>query len=105
MKNKLWQAVSEKKKFLMIKKYKRFRYVKNHPRSGAKRKMTPRIDQQIVNMVQENQFLSSVKASNLLEKDLGIQVSLFTVQNQLNESEFKERVPCKKPFLSKTHHE
>ena len=37
-----------------IKKYKRFGYVKNHPRLGAKRKMRPRIDQQIVKMVQEN---------------------------------------------------
>ena len=28
----------------LIKKYKRFGSVKNHPRSGTKRKMTPRID-------------------------------------------------------------
>ena len=28
----------------LIKKYKRFAYVKNHLRSGAKRKTTPRID-------------------------------------------------------------
>ena len=28
----------------LIKKYKRFGYMKNHPRSGAKRKTTPRID-------------------------------------------------------------
>ena len=34
-----------------IKKYKRFGYVKNHLRSRAKCKMTPRIDQPIVNMV------------------------------------------------------
>ena len=51
-----------------IKKYKRFGYVKNHLRSGAKCKMTPRIDQQIVKMVQENRLLSAPKASKFLEK-------------------------------------
>ena len=35
----------------LIKKYKRFGYVKNHPRSGAKHKTTPRIDRQTVKMV------------------------------------------------------
>ena len=82
----------------LIKKYKRFGYVKNHPR--AKHKTTPRIDRQIVKMVQENQFLSAPKASNLLEKEFGIQVSSFTIRNRLKESGFKARVPCKKPFLS-----
>ena len=63
----------------LIKKYKRFEYVKNQPRLGAKRKTVPRIDRQIVKMVQENQFLSAPNASNLLEKELGIKVSPFTI--------------------------
>ena len=63
----------------LIKKYKRFGYLKNHPRPGAKHKMTSRIDRQIIKMVQENQFLSAPKVSNLPEKQLGIQVSLFTI--------------------------
>ena len=89
----------------LIKKYKRFGYVKNHPRSGVKANMTPRIDQQIVKMAQENQFLSAPKASNFLEKECGIQVSLFTILNQLKGSGFKARVLRKKPFLSKAHQE
>ena len=49
--------------------------MKNHPRSGGKRKIPPRIDRQIVMMVQKNQFLSTPKESNLLENELGIQVN------------------------------
>ena len=79
--------------------------MENHPRSGAKKKAkikskncktTPRIDQQIVKMVQENQFLSAQKASNLLKKELEIQVSLFTIQNQL-------RVDLKQEFHARNH--
>ena len=65
----------------LIKKYKCFGNVSNYPRSGAKRNITSRIDRQIIKIVQENQFLSAPKASNLLEKELGIQVSSFTIQN------------------------
>ena len=67
----------------LIKKYKRLGYVKNHSRSGAKRKMTELIDK-LSRWWQKN-FLSVTKASNLLEKELGIQVSPFTIRNQLKE--------------------
>ena len=89
----------------VIKKYKTFGYVKNQPRSEVNRKTTPRIDRQIVKEVQKKLFLSAPKESNLLEKELGIQVSPFTIRNRLKENGFRARVPRKKLFLSKTHRE
>ncbi|XP_065653103.1 uncharacterized protein LOC136080412 [Hydra vulgaris] len=87
----------------LIKKYNMFGYVQNQPRFGAKRKTTSRIDRQIVKMVQKNRFLSAPKVSSLLEKDFGLKVSSCTIRNRLKESEFKARVPRKKPFFSKIH--
>ena len=72
----------------LIIKYKRLEYAKKQPRSGAQRQTAPRIDQKIVKTVQENQFLSAPKPSNLLGKELGIQVSTFIIRNQLKESGF-----------------
>ena len=66
----------------LIKKYNRFGYVKNHPKSEAKHETTPRIDRQIIKMVQDNQF--------------GIQVSPFTIQNQLG-------VDLKQEFHARNH--
>ena len=71
----------------LIIKYKRLEYAKKQPRSGAQRQTAPRIDQKIVKTVQD-QFLSAPKPSNLLGKELGIQVSTFTIRNQLKESGF-----------------
>ena len=64
----------------LIKKYKTFGYVTNHPRPGTDHKTAPRIERQTVKFCFLN-LISSSNVSNLFKKELGIQMIPFTIQN------------------------
>lgn len=75
------------------------------PRSGRPRKLSKRDNRQILREVNENPRITAVELAKMVHDTSGTVVNPQTVRNTLHEMNFYNRIPRKKPFISKINME
>lgn len=75
----------------------------SNKRSGRPKKLTPREERFIVNIIKKNQKTTSSEISSQLEEYFNNSVSHRTVRRVLHRAGYRARVPRKKPHITKVN--
>jgi len=87
-----------------LKRWKQSKDLSGAPRSGRPRATTPKEDQQVVALAEQQTFVTSRDIANQLNKK-GVKINERTVQRRLNEAGAKYNRPLSKPLLTESHRE
>ncbi|CAF1556304.1 unnamed protein product [Adineta ricciae] len=87
-----------------LKRWKQSKDLTNAPRSGRPRATTPKQDQQVVALAEQQTFVTSENIAKQLNKK-GVKISQRTVRRRLNEAGAKYNKPLSKPLLTDNHRE
>jgi transposase len=87
-----------------LKRWKQSKDLTDAPRSGRPRATTPKEDQRIVALAEQQTFVTSRDIANQLNKK-GVEINERTVQRRLNEAGAKYNRPLSKPLLTENHRE
>ena len=77
--------------------------LKSLPRSGRKRKTTPRIDRKILTLAENSVRPNSIDITKQLRELELVNISHRTVRNRLHEYDLHGKALAKKPLLTKRH--
>ena len=101
-KEKLIDSASNSNLYFLKRKLNKIWSFERKPGSGRNKKFDSEIDQKIVDLVRENQFISIKEITSILKKDLSITPSYGTIYNILKENSY----PYVSPLLApKTNEE
>ena len=87
-----------------LKRWKQSKDLTDAPRSGRSRVTTPKQDQQVVALAEQQTFVTCQDITNQLNKK-GVEISQRTVRRRLNEAGTKYNQPLSKPLLIENHRE
>lgn len=87
-----------------LKRWKQSKDLTDAPRSGRPRATTPKEDQRIVALAEQQTFTTSRDIANQLNKK-GVEINERTLQRRLNEAGAKYNRPLSKPLLTENHRE
>lgn len=85
-----------------LKRWKQSKVLNDLPRSGRPRATTPKQDQQIVSLAEQQTFITSQDITNRMNRR-GVIINERTVQRRLNEAGARYNRPLSKPLLDETH--